>query len=325
MSLRTKILWLGLVAFLAWATAAFYSLRLNPEVLFYRGLSEIQQAWADRLRTATATQFILVGGSSALFSVMPERAWEKDRVPLVNFGLAAGTGPQVMVLRGLGQARARDTLLVGIEPGLLTEDGAPAGLGIQYAFAMGHPKWICDPWLDIPAMSWGSAILALRPGAYHMVTLGGKLLMHRPLYRYGIQDVSQGGWIRTAKRDFDDNPPGHGPSLSAWSTRFLQSLARLAGEKGVRLMYVLPWAYCPLGQAEKFRQENAAFLLQISNFMPVLRDDRLGAIHDKDLFADSSWHLNLEGSRLRTDVLAAQLLEVRMWEKADLEQFAGRE
>lgn len=325
MSLRTKILCLGLVAFLAWATAAFYSLRLNPEVLFYRDLSEIQKVWADRLRTTTATQFILVGGSSALFSVMPERAWEKDRVPLVNFGLAAGTGAQVMVLRGLAQARAGDTLLVGIEPGLLTEDGVPTGLGIQYAFAVGRPRWICDPRLDIPAMSWGSAILALRPGGYHMVTLAGKLLTRRPLYRYGIQDVSQGGWIRTAEREFDDTPPGHGPSLSAWSTTFLQSLAQLAGEKGVRLMYVLPWAYCPLGQAEKFRQGNAAFLLQISNFMPVLRDDRLGAIHDKDLFADSSWHLNLEGSRLRTDVLAAQLLEVRMWEKADLEQFAGRE
>ena len=181
MSLRKKILQLGIVAFLAWAAAAFYSLRLNPEVLFYRGLSEIQQAWADRLRATTAAQFILVGGSSALFSVMPERAWERDAVPLVNFGLAAGTGPQVMVLRGLAQARAGDTLLVGIEPGLLTEDGVPAGLGIQYAFAMGCPKWICDPRLDIPAMSWGSALLALRPGGYHMVTLGGKLLPCRPL------------------------------------------------------------------------------------------------------------------------------------------------
>jgi hypothetical protein len=153
MSLRTRVLWLGVVGFLAWATAAFYSLRLNPEVLFYRDLSEIQQIWADHLRTTTATQFILVGGSSALFSVMPERAWEKNRVPLVNFGLAAGTGPQVMVMRGLTQTRAGDTLLVGIEPGLLTEDGVPAGLGIQYAFAMGRPRWICDPQLDIPALS----------------------------------------------------------------------------------------------------------------------------------------------------------------------------
>ena len=75
---------MGIVAFLAWAAAAFYSLRLNPEVLFYRGLSEIQQAWADRLRATTAAQFILVGGSSALFSVMPERAWERDAVPLVQ-------------------------------------------------------------------------------------------------------------------------------------------------------------------------------------------------------------------------------------------------
>jgi hypothetical protein len=158
-----------------------------------------------------------------------------------------------------------------------------------------------------------------------MVTLGGKLLTRRPLYRYRIQDVSHGGWIRTGEREFDDNPPGHGPSLSAWSTAFLQSLARQAREKGIRLIYVLPWAYCPPGQAEKFRQENAAFLLQISNFMPVLQDDRLGTIQDKCLFADSSWHLNLEGSGLRTDVLAAQLLEGRIWEKADLEKLAVRE
>lgn len=324
MSLRKKILQLGIVAFLAWAAAAFYSLRLNPEVLFYRGLSEIQQAWADRLRATTAAQFILVGGSSALFSVMPERAWERNAVPLVNFGLAAGTGPQVMVLRGLAQARAGDTLLVGIEPGLLTEDGVPAGLGIQYAFAMGCPKWICDPRLDIPAMSWGSALLALRPGGYHMVTLGGKLLTCRPLYRYRIQDVSPGGWIRTAEGEFVDTPPGHGSRLSTWSRAFLRALARQAGEKGIRLIYVLPWAYCPPAQAEKFRQENANFLLQITNFMPVLLDDRLGAIHEKSLFADSSWHLNLEGSRLRTDTLAGQLRGLRMWEKVDLEKLASR-
>lgn len=320
MSLRTRILRLGLVALLAWAFAAFYSLRLNPEILFYRGLSGIQKVWADRLRAATSSQFILIGGSSALFSVMPERAWGKDRVPLVNFGLAAETQAQVMVLRGLEQAQAGDTLLVGMEPALLTGGGKPGGLGIQYAFAMAKPGWICDPQLEIPAMPWGSALLALRPGGYHMVTLAGKILLRMPLYRYQLQEVSQGGWVRTGVREFEDNAPGHGPKLSAWSVGMLRTLQQRANKRQVRLVYVLPWAFCPPSQASKFRKENIQFLLQVEEFMPVLYDPRLGAIHDKSLFADSSWHLNLEGSRLRTDALAAQLRSLQMWERADLEK-----
>lgn len=323
MNLRLKIMVLGLVAFLAWAAAAFYSLRLNPEIRFYLGLSGIQQAWADHLRSATGSQFILIGGSSALFSVMPERAWGQDRVPLVNFGLAAAIEPQVMVLRGLGQAQSGDTLLLGMEPALLTGGGKPGGLGIQYSLAMAKPGWICDPQLGISAMSWGSALLGLRPGGYHMVTLAGKLLLRMPLYRYQLQDVSQGGWVRTEVRDFEDNAPGHGPELSAWSVGMLGALMQQAKERQIQLVYVLPWAYCPLRQAGKFRQENIRFLLQIEEFMPVLLDPRLGAIHDKGLFADSSWHLNREGSKQRTDELAAQLRSLRSWGRADLERLAA--
>jgi hypothetical protein len=101
-------------------------------------------------------------------------------------------------------------------------------------------------------------------------------------------------------------------------------LARLTSEREINLMYALPWAYCPEDHLKKFRQENASFLLQVQRYMPILFDPRVGAIEKKSLFADTAWHLNDEGSRVRTDELAAQLRRQRMWKCSDLQKYAGK-
>ena len=324
MSLRSKTILIVTSSLVAWAGCAFYSLNLNPEIRFYRDLSKIQKRWADTLRSKTSSQHILIGGSSALFSVMPERAWNTHFVPLVNLGVAAGMQPQVMVLRALDYIHKGDTLIVALEPGLLTANEEMGTLGVQYAFAMGRSDWICRPALGLRRLSWGSAFLALRPGAYHIVTLAAKIVTQRPLYRYGLKDVSSGGWVSTESREFEDQPPRHGEKLAPQSVELLEALARLTSEREIKLMYALPWAYCPEDDLKKFRQENASFLLQIQRYMPILFDPRLGAIDKKCLFADTAWHLNDEGSRFRTDELVAQLKRQQMWKCSELQKHAGK-
>lgn len=324
MNFRRQIILIVTSSFVAWAGCAFYSLNLNPEIRFYCGLSKIQKSWADVLRSKTSSQHILIGGSSALFSVMPERAWNTHSVPLVNLGVAAGMQPQVMILRALDYIQKGDTLILALEPGLLTANEEMGALGVQYAFAMGRSDWICRPALGLRRRSWGSAFLALRPGAYHIVTLAAKIVTQRPLYRYRLKDVSSGGWVSTESREFEDQPPRHREKLAPQSVEILESLARLTSEREINLMYALPWAYCPEDHLKKFRQENASFLLQVQRYMPILFDPRLGAIEKKSLFADTAWHLSDEGSRVRTDELAAQLRRQRMWKCSDLQKYAGK-
>jgi len=324
MSLRSRIILIVTSSLVAWAGCAFYSLNLNPEIRFYCALSKIQKRWADTLRSKTSSQHILIGGSSALFSVMPDRAWNTHFVPLVNLGVAAGMQPQVMVLRALDYIQKGDTLILALEPGLLTANEEMGALGVQYAFAMGRSDWICRPALGLRGRSWGSAFLALRPGAYHIVTLAAKVVTQRPLYRYRLKDVSSGGWVSTESRGFEDQPPRHGEKLAPQSVELLEALAQLTSEREIKLMYALPWAYCPEDDLKKFRQENAAFLLQVQRYMPILFDPRLGAIDKKSLFADTAWHLNEEGSRVRTDELSAQLKRQQMWKCSELQKHAGK-
>jgi len=312
----------GAAAAGAWIGAACYSLYLNPELIFYRELSLVQRSWASELEKKTPTKIVVIGGSSTIFSLMPERAWEKYGVALVNFGLAAGMGPQVMLLRGMEQVQAGDTLLLSFEPGLLTEDGVVPSLGIQYAFSEKRPSWIGAPRLGFPPMSWGSALLALRPGAYHLVTLAGRMASGRPAYRYSIQNAGRDGWVYAPARKFEENYPGFGPQLGPrWGPVF-QALQSWARDGGIRLVYALPWAFCSSGQLQEFQRKNAQFLLLLEPYLPILHDPRLGALPDPPFFADSPQHLNREGSRMKTDDLCRRLMEGRMWTQAELKAFA---
>jgi hypothetical protein len=306
----------------AWVGAAVYSLYLNPELSFYRELSLVQRSWASEVEKKNPTKIVVIGGSSTIFSLMPERAWEKHGVALVNFGLAAGMGPQVMLLRGMEQVKPGDTLLLSFEPGLMTEEGIVPSLGIQYAFSEKRPNWIVAPRLGFPPISWGSALLALRPGAYHMVALAGRMVSGRPLYRYSIENADKGGWIFTPVRPFAECYPGFGSHLDLRWGPVLQALNVRARDRGVRVMYALPWAYCPSEQVIEFQRKNAQFLLLLAPYLPILHDPRLGALSAPPLFADSPQHLNREGSRLKTDDLCRRLMEGRMWTQAELKAFA---
>jgi hypothetical protein len=85
----------------------------------------------------------------------------------------------------------------------------------------------------------------------------------------------------------------------------------------------LPWAYCPANKLSEFRKSNADILLQISEFIPVLKDPMLGADPDTGHFADTGWHLNEETSRLRTDQLGDAIRQWKVWAADELRLIAA--
>jgi hypothetical protein len=60
--------------------------------------------------------------------------------------------------------------------------------------------------------------------------------------------------------------------------------------------------------------------LQVMEFVPVLRDPILGANTHVNHFSDTIWHLNEEGSALRTDGLAGQLFDLQTWGVEELQR-----
>jgi hypothetical protein len=129
--------------------------------------------------------------------------------------------------------------------------------------------------------------------------------------------------VSTKVRVVLTDPPGHGPSLSAEARQFLPALKDWCVAHGVRVAYSLPRGYAPATQIKEFQKGNADFLRQMVEFIPVLKDESLGADTHTEHYADSAWHLNEEGSRLRTDELGRAVQQWDLWRVEELRQLAG--
>lgn len=314
----TQAVRLILLAVLTWVAGAFYTLRLNPEVRYFTGTDRIKRAWAQKLAREHGAKIVLCGGSSCEFSLDGERLLEQHGLPAVNLGRGAGFGASVLVQAALPEVQPGDTLVLALEPGLLTEPLEPPALGVQVSFALGHPEWVVAPQVGTSAVSWPSALLALRPGAYHAFTLLGKVFSGRPLYRYKLEDMRPSGFNQTAVRLPITGPAGHTGRLVPEAHRLLADLRRWCETHRVRLVYSLPWSYTPPPAVPDYQRLNAQFLLQIIDYMPALRDTRLGACTALEWFADTGYHLNAEGSARRTDELAQQLKQWQVWTREEL-------
>jgi hypothetical protein len=307
-----------LTAIVAWLGCIFYTVRLNPELKFYARAAAIKDQWAEKMTREHGPKVLIYGGSSCAFSINGEQMLDQFNLPTVNDGNAAGIGAAILSESVLGQVRPGDTLIVALEPGLLTEPLNPPALGIQFSFAVHHPEWVVHPVLHPASLNWFQALAALRPGGYHTVTLLGKIVSHKPLMRYQEKDLRPSGLWQTDVRVKITGPPGYGPRLSNDARTLLQALREWCGRHDVRLAYSLPWGYTPPEKIDSFQTENADFLLQVNEIMPVLKDTHLGAYTNSEHFADTAWHLTSTGSALRTDELGREIKNWDIWTAEEL-------
>lgn len=226
-------------------------------------------------------------------------------------------GAKVLTRFAAAHARKGDTLVMAMEPALWIGTLEPPQLGVQFAIASGKPS-LAGAGLEVwpaPDLSAADYLAALRPGGSHVVAMLVKILSRRELYRYRIADYLPSGQQTTEVRLTPTAPRGPGVP-SAESRHFLSGLAEWCRSREISLIYSIPWGYCPEGELAGFRRENIAFLAAISEFMPVLGDERLGAYPVVEHFADTAWHLNREGAAIRTrsmlEALRARRFESRM-------------
>jgi hypothetical protein len=313
------------VAVMTWAVCVAYTLWLNPEIRFYRQLAAVQDEWSRKMDREHGHKVVVFGGSSCMFSIVGEQMLEKYALPTVNRGLAAGMTVKIPALNAMQDLKTGDTLIVALEPAHFTAPIELTSMAVQFSFARRHSGWATRTALGLPGSGRVSALLALRPGSRHVLTLLGKIIQGRVLYRYQVADAWPSGWMRTDVRVPVSGPPGHGPRLSDDVRQFLSALNDWCLERGVRVAYSLPWGYTPSAQVSGFRKDNAQLLMQISEFVPVLKDPWLGADTNAGHFADTAWHLNEEGSRLRTDELGRAVKQWDVWSVKELHSIVSEE
>jgi hypothetical protein len=308
-----------IVAAVTWMACAAYTLWFNPEVRFYTQLSKLQDDWSRKMDHEHGNKVVVFGGSSCTFSINGEQMLEKFGLPTVNRGLAAGMGVKIPTLHAVEDLRRGDTLIVALEPAHFAEPPETTSLATQFSYSRDHSEWATRSALGLPGNGRVSTLLALRPGSYHALTLIGKLLQGRPLYRYQIADARPSGWVVTKVRAPMEGPPGHKPRMTGDIQRYLSDLRDWCAQNGVRVAYSLPWAHFPVDKLEGFKASNADILLQIREFIPVLKDPLLGADPEAEHFADTGWHLTEEGSGLRTDQLGESIVRWDLWSREELQ------
>jgi hypothetical protein len=300
-------------AALSWTLGMLYSVKWNPEIHYYAQGAVIKDRWAEKMTREYGSKIVIFGGSSCAFSIDGERLLERFGLPAVNYGRAASMGAAVITESVLEQTHPGDTLIVSIEPSLLTTPTQLPAEGVQFSFAAHHPEWVTHPVLGVDRANWFEVANALRPGGAHLFTLLAKIVTHKPLMRYHLSDYRASGFEQTAVRLPIAGPAGHDPDLSASGIQLLGNLRTWCDQHHVRVAYSLPWSYTPPAVERLFQKSNAHLLLDISAIIPVLKDPNLGASTNLDFYADTVWHLTPAGSQLRTDCLGEEIKNWEIW------------
>lgn len=298
------------VALIAGIAGAAYGIWWNPDLGFWKEMARRKFAWVEKLHGEHDRVIGVVGGSTTLFAIDAGMLAEKHGLPVANLGMAASFGPDFCAGLGFAALRQGDVLIVSLEPSMLTDQTAPTASGTQLAISLGRPELLT--WGDSPGLLRRLANPAsILPGGYHVVTLLGKLALGQPFTRYKLEDSRPGGFLITdERRPFAEaiKARGNGPlQLSPEGRILLERIRNEAEARGIRVAYLLPWAFCPEPGAAARREAYLPLLGQIGQIMPVLYEPQLGVHTVLSDFSDSGQHLTEKAAQHRSEVFAATL------------------
>jgi len=301
------LFWVLLVSLaVSYIVGAAYTLLWNPEIRFWKEAYAVKMEHARLLDAAGQPKTVFVGGSSSAFQIDPQILDEKFGIPSVNMGMHAGIGARVIVALALPLLKPNDHLILNIEPDLLAGDLEPTPLGLQFLVATGNfPALSLLP--SSAKATWDDALLALRPGLRNVVTMLGKVVAMRPIYRYSTEDIHLGGYLTTKQKGALAMKNTWPKTFTHTTDCFLSELASFTAKKNIVANYLLPWACFQRDTAASARRNFAQFAHHIDAFLPEIHDGQAGVDSQLEEFADTPLHMTQSGAQRRTNILGTTL------------------
>lgn len=111
------------------------------------------------------SKIVIYGGSSCLSSIDGARMEKVHQLPVLNLGLHAGMGAHVLTRYTLPTLDPGDTLIVELEPDLLTGSLKPPPPGVQFSFATKRVDALRQP----DHVDWLGSLRSLRPGSEYIL------------------------------------------------------------------------------------------------------------------------------------------------------------
>src|SRR5262249_5589713 len=144
----------------------------------------------------------------------------------------------------------------------------------------------------------------------------------RAPYRYGMDDVTEAGWMTTKSRRQFTAGRGFLPRMSLDGREQMAALAAWAKEHRVRVVAALPLELVAKESTTEYRRHSAAYLMDLAEYFSIVRQASLGANSNAADFADTPVHLVATAALSYTESLARAVQAGEYWDQATLRSVA---
>ncbi|NJM98101.1 MAG: hypothetical protein HC800_13945 [Phormidesmis sp. RL_2_1] len=289
------------IAGLAWGSGFIYNVYLGGEAHWLKGLYENKVAIAA---TVPSPKLIITGGSGAHYTVDSDLLADKIGQPVVNLGLDGPVGLNVILPSIINTVKPGDTVLLIPEYLILVdEDGFGDRSGI-FSVAIGKPGLGGIPPKQLALEAFQLGIPSLRWATKSTVDLAEE---GRFTGYYDGPLTHRGDPTETKLRTGAWWPLSINEKASPSALNRIAQFKEEVEARGGRLLLSMPWVYGNVNEARTLNnvRESARLLSQIA---PVLMDEEtLNIQAEPTLFADTHYHLRLEGRKLRSEQLGREL------------------
>ncbi len=294
-----------------------------PDFVVFREVAEASDAWAEQLRQQGRSCTVLAGGSEIRTGVDPAVMLEEFDLPVINAAENAGFGMRCNLVAALPYLRAGDTLVLSAinANGL---DGGTTTAGLKFCFMRQGFATFSTGIVPLDADNVSSIMLGdVGPLASYVTR---RLCQsYEKSYRYYSQTIIHpSGWMEVQHRRMGKAKLQEKQLTEADMAFYAVGSAALEGYRDVqalcRRMGVDFVVHIPVAFTSAAKRPCMAYqALQLTRVgIPVLRDERLGAVSDNSYFADTDLHPTDEGTKANSRILAGLIKDRRVWTEEEL-------
>jgi hypothetical protein len=289
------------IAGLTWSVGYFYNARYGGELSWLRMMYEQKMAIAKEVKAPQ--RILVVGGSGAHYTVDAKLMQQQLGIPAINIATDGPVGLDVILPSVSDVIKKGDIVLLIPEYLLLLDDDGLGDRSGQFGAAIGKPGLG-----KIPPKQLAQDLMLLGIPTLKAATKSSLDLVQKGhLTGYYSDPVSDHGDPTVLKKrtkskwwslEIND-------SVSDHAVQSIQKFKQEVEAKGATLVLGLSWIY---GSTDDKTLNNIrATAVELEKIAPLLYDHKtLNVKTDSSLFADTHYHLNPDGRRVRTSELVEQ-------------------
>jgi hypothetical protein len=295
------------IAAVTWGIGYFYNARYGGELSWLRMMYEQKMAIAKEV--AAPKRILVVGGSGAHYTVDAELMQKQLGIPTINVATDGPVGLNVILPSILDVVQKGDIVLLIPEYLLLLDDDGLGDRSGQFGAAIGKPGLG-----NIPPKQLAQDLMLLGIPTLRAATKSSLDLLQKgrftgyysdPVTKYGdpivLKERTNSEWWSLKIND----------TVSDHALQRIQKFKQEVEAKDATLVLGLSWIYGSTD--EKTINNIRATAARLEKIAPVLYDqESLNVKTDSSLFADTHYHLNSNGRRVRTTELVEQFKEANI-------------